>query len=287
MPELPEVESIVRQLDECLPDKTIREVNVRWPRIVDRPKLSDFCRQLEGQRIRGVRRRGKFIIFDLDGTDAAAHHLIAHLRMTGQFLYCRAGESSDATAVALEEDKHVHAILRLWKEATLYYRDVRKFGRLYLVKDAATIVGDLGPEPLGENLDGEALYDILHDHRRQIKPLLLDQQVIAGLGNIYVDEALWRAGIHPLRRSHRIDRPQAHTLHAAIETVLRSAIEMRGTTMHSYCTPDGEAGHNQSSLAVYGREGQDCPRCHGAIRKIRVAQRGSHYCPHCQPKPAE
>ncbi|NLG29367.1 MAG: DNA-formamidopyrimidine glycosylase [Chloroflexi bacterium] len=270
MPELPEVESIARRLTERLVGRCIASVEVRWAGAVDRPAVDAFVNKLSGQRVRAVQRRGKFVIIELDG-----RALLVHLRMAGRLLMC------PATQPELLQDPYVRALFRLDDGSVLVFRDVRKFGRLYLVQDPAELVGQLGPEPLTDAFTPEALSACLR-RKRQLKPLLLDQHVLAGLGNIYTDEALWAAQLHPLRSADSLSADEVARLHEAIRAVLRHAIDDGGTTLRDYRGCDGEPGEHQYALAVYGRRAQPCPRCGAAVERIVVGQRGTHLCPICQ-----
>ncbi|MGM0400628.1 MAG: DNA-formamidopyrimidine glycosylase [Chloroflexota bacterium] len=275
MPELPEVKVIVQGLGRRTLGETIGDVRVRWPHSIDRPDVETFMEQLCGQTIREVRRRGKFVIVDL-----SQECLLIHLRMTGQLLVC------DGPDEALEEDTHVHVILLFASGRVLYFRDMRKFGRFYLVDDADEIVGDLGPEPLAQDFTARTLEKLFEGRRARVKSLLLDQRVLAGLGNIYTDESLWKAGIHPCRPVDDLGFEEIERLHGSIRQVLRSAVENRGTTLRSYRDPNNRRGRNQEQLAVYGREGEACPRCGQTIVRDVVAGRGTHYCPTCQEQSA-
>lgn len=271
MPELPEVEVIARGLHEQLAGQRIVEVAVRWPRTIARPPADVFAAQLVGRTVQRVWRRGKFLVLDL----TPSKHLVVHLRMTGQFLVCRGAGS-------LEADAHTHVSITFASGCLLHFRDVRKFGRFALVDDPAEVLGALGPEPLSDGFTPESLAAILHGRRRQIKPALLDQTVVAGLGNIYVDEALWEARIHPLRPAHTLTVDELVRLHRAIRLVLAQAIANRGTTFRDYRDAQNRPGGNQRALAVYGRKGAPCPRCGAPIVRTVVGQRGTHFCPVCQ-----
>ncbi|MHB1295546.1 MAG: bifunctional DNA-formamidopyrimidine glycosylase/DNA-(apurinic or apyrimidinic site) lyase [Anaerolineae bacterium] len=271
MPELPEVEVIAQGLHEQLAGQCITEVSVRWPRSIARPPAGELSSQLVGRTVQRVWRRGKFIVLDL----APSKHLIVHLRMTGQFLVCKGAKAPEA-------DAHTHVSITFASGCLLHFRDVRKFGRFALVDDPAEVLGNLGPEPLSDAFTAEALAAILRGRRRQIKPALLDQTVVAGLGNIYVDEALWEARIHPLRSAHSLTTDQVARLYQAIRFVLAQAIANRGTTFRDYRDAQNLPGANQRALAVYGRKGEPCTRCATPIVRIVVGQRGTHLCPVCQ-----
>jgi formamidopyrimidine-DNA glycosylase len=202
------------------------------------------------------------------------------LRMTGCLLYneqpCAAGPRVP------EDESHVRVVLHLASGATLRFRDMRKFGRLYLVDDPQEVVGGLGPEPLSPDWTPLALAILLQHRRGRIKPILQNQQILAGLGNIYADESLWRARIHPMQEAQTLTGQDIERLHDAIREVLSRAIENRGTTLRDYRNAQDEPGENQSSLAVYQRHGRACPRCGQIIERIVVGGRGTHFCPTCQ-----
>lgn len=277
MPELPEIETIARILHAQVTGKTIERARVLWPRVIATPSVDQFEREIAGRRILGVMRRGKFLWLRLDPPG----HLLVHLRMTGRMLTCGPPDPMAG------DDPYNHVVLELDSGAPLRFRDVRRFGRMYLVADEAQVLGGLGLEPLSPEFTAEQLGVILSSRRRQLKPLLLDQRVIAGLGNIYVDESLWEARIHPLRRASCLGADEVARLHAAIGTVLGRAIVNMGTTLRDYRTPEGREGSNGEFLAVYGRKGLPCGRCGQPIVRIVVGQRGTHLCPTCQGAPLD
>jgi formamidopyrimidine-DNA glycosylase len=276
MPELPEVETIVRGLRPYLLGQCVHSVEVRWPGAVATPSSERFATDIVGREIVEVSRRGKFIIFGLH----PGKYLLVHLRMTGCLLYneqpCAAGPQST------ENEEHVRVVLHLASGAVLRFRDMRKFGRLYLVDDPQEVVHGMGPEPLSPDLTAEALAALLRRKRGRIKPLLQDQRFLAGLGNIYVDESLWLAGIHPLRHAQSLADQDVERLHQAIREILSRAIDNKGTTLRDYRNAQDEPGENQESLAVYQRQGQACPRCGQTIERIVVGGRGTHFCSVCQ-----
>lgn len=273
MPELPEVETVAQSLGLQLLSRTFVHVQVLWERTVDRPDVRSFCAALTGAMVADVGRRGKFITMQV-GTGQT---LLTHLRMTGKYLV-----QPDPG-----EDPHVRVRFELDDGRWLIFSDTRKFGRMYLVDDPSEVLGDLGPEPLDEDFTLERLAEMLAGRRGRIKPLLLNQNFIAGLGNIYTDEALWRARIHPLRSAGTLEPPEIAALHAGIVSVLDEAIGGGGTSLrdNQYRQPDGGAGAYQDLLAVYGREGRDCPRCGAPVERLVVGQRGTHLCPNCQTRP--
>ena len=274
MPELPEVETVARGLQMLLVGRTIVGVDVRWTRSVVPPDPAAFACRLTGQTVVGVGRRGKWVVIELDGDDT----LLVHLRMSGR-LVIGAGESAD--------DRHLRVAFSLDDGAWLRFFDQRKFGRLVLTVDPQEVLGDLGPEPLEGGFTVMWLGEMLARRRGRIKPLLLNQRFLAGLGNIYTDEALWQAGVHPLRRADTLTAAEVWRLHEGIRAVLQAAIESGGTTLPDagYQQADGRWGEFAVQLAVYGRAGQPCLRCGVGVERIRVSQRGTHFCPCCQVLP--
>jgi len=276
MPELPEVQTVVDDLIAAgIVGATITGARVYWARSIDVLTPRSFCRRMIGRRIGGIRRRGKFIVFDFDG----GGHLLVHLRMTGQLQMLTA---------AAERLKHQHVILDLERGRQLRFHDTRKFGRLYLVADDRSVLDKLGPEPLAPSFTARRLAYILRKRRRLLKPLLLDQTFIAGLGNIYVDEALWDARIHPARIASDLNLQEVRRLHRAIRRVLRRGLKNLGTTLgpgrtHFYSV-GRRPGRNMDQLKVFRRNGDPCPRCRTAIRRLMLGQRSTHVCPHCQPE---
>lgn len=271
MPELPEVETIVNDLRQRLVGRRFTNVAVCWAGSIAEPHLDKFRRRIRGQRILDVRRRGKYLIFSLLGDDS----FVVHLKMTGQLLL------RPATA---ERDKYARLVFDLDDGKQLRFVDMRKFGRVYLVDDPEAIVGELGPEPLTEDFTPEALMRMLRRRWGRIKPLLLNQRFIAGIGNIYADEILFAARIHPTRSADTLTSAEIEGLYRAIRDVLRQGIQNRGTTLDdkAYRDAEGRAGGNQDNLRVFRRAGQPCPRCGGTIQRIVVGGRGTYFCPRCQ-----
>lgn len=270
MPELPEVETIARRLrngwEEAppLPGQRIASVTLRWPRHIATPAAPRFRRAIAGQRIRDVRRRGKYLVLPLDhGT------LLIHLKMSGDLLLVSRFEASDP---------HDHTVFRLEDGWQLRFRDPRKFGRVYLVDDPDQHLAGLGPEPLEQAFTPSVLTGLLRSHRRALKPLLLDQSVLAGLGNIYVDEALHRAHLHPLRRSDRLSEEEIRALWRSIRLSLRRGLRHHGASIDWVY----RGGDFQNYLRVYHRAGEPCPECGTPIQRLLIGQRGTHICPACQ-----
>jgi formamidopyrimidine-DNA glycosylase len=275
MPELPEVETVARLIRPHVVGRTITQVGVAWARSVGgKPAL--FARGARGARIRGLSRRAKFLRFDLERGGAPAGALLCHLRMTGRL---------HVEATSRARDAYARVWLALDDGRTLHFDDVRKFGRFTYTADPERELADLGPEPLEPGFDGDWLAEALKQRRRALKPLLLDQTFLAGLGNIYVDESLHRAGLHPLRPSHRVAPPEAARLAREIRAVLAAAVAREGSSFDAfYRTPEGKPGGFQDEFRVYDRAGEPCTTCATPIRRIVVGQRGTHLCPLCQPR---
>lgn len=272
MPELPEVETVRRGLVSLVVGKTIREVDVLWPKIIEMPEVDEFRNDLVGETIEEVSRRGKYLIFHFTHYD-----MVSHLRMEGKYEFF-----SETTPL----NKHSHVRFIFTDGSELIYNDVRKFGRMSLVKKNAGLlykgIQQLGPEPTDEDFDLVEFAKRLKKAHTMIKPLLLNQKIVAGLGNIYVDEVLWLSKIHPEQPANTLKSEEIKVLHQAIIAVITKAKEAGGTTIRTYLNALGEAGHFQQELNVYGQTGTPCPRCGTPIAKMKVAQRGTHYCPHCQ-----
>jgi formamidopyrimidine-DNA glycosylase len=269
MPELPEVETIVRGLREPLVGRTFTSVRVGWENLIARPAVKEFKRRIVGQKILAVRRRGKYLVFALPGGGS----LIVHLRMTGRLLIKKSDD---------ELDRYDHLIFELDDGRELRFNNVRKLGWVYLVDDEDEIVGKLGPEPLDGDFTPADFAALLSGRRGMIKPLLLNQQFMAGVGNIYADEALFTAHIHPKRRADTLTAEEIERLHDAIRQVLRQGIENRGTTFSAYRDAEGREGRNQEYLQVSRNTGQPCPRCGAPIERTVVGGRGTYFCPRCQ-----
>ncbi len=274
MPELPEVETVRRTLERLVVGKTIERVRVLLPRIIRRPSEPEaFERALEGRTIEAVERRGKFIRIVLDGLV-----LVSHLRMEGRYgLYMQEDEV----------EKHTHVIFRFTDGSELRYRDVRQFGTMDLFAPGEEFaqgpLHKLGLEPLSDEFTVEALRRLLADRPAKIKPLLLNQEHIVGIGNIYVDESLYRAGIHPERPASSLNKAERERLYEAIRGTLSEAIEAGGSSVKSYVNGQGETGSYQYRLQVYGRKALPCAGCGEPIVKTVVGGRGTHFCPKCQP----
>jgi formamidopyrimidine-DNA glycosylase len=274
MPELPEVETIVRDLrKQGLPGARITEAAVYWPRTVATHASADFIQALRGVTVESLERRGKFLVFHLSGSKK----LLIHLRMSGRLLFAKPQQP---------RAKHEHILLTLHDGRQLRFQDPRKFGRWYLFAGHTSKLDALGPEPLDRRFNARYLYERLRSRSRQLKALLLDQTFLAGLGNIYVDEALWESRLHPALSSQRLTWDQARGLHRAIVKVLKAGIRHCGTSLgksdFNYYSTSGRRGRHQDALQIFRRTGQPCPRCRQKILRLVIAQRGSHICPRCQ-----
>lgn len=277
MPELPEVETIVRNLrqgnGDCppLPGHLVEKVELLWQRTLATPTPQELTVLLTGSMIRDVRRRGKFIVIELD-----KGYLLIHLRMSGDL---RMETNRHENAGLRPVQPHDRVLLYFSDGWRLVFNDARKFGRIWFVHDPAEVLSELGPEPLEETFTARQLYQKLKTSHRQLKPLLLDQRFLAGLGNIYTDEALHMAGLHPQMRSNQLTEEQTEKLWDAIRRVLEEGIRRNGTSIDWVY----RGGNFQNQLRVYGKAGKPCPVCGTPIQRMVMSQRGTHFCPHCQP----
>ena len=295
MPELPEVETVRRRLDPVVVGRRFEAVEIADPRLTrpEDPRLVEA--ELVGERVEALDRRGKYLIFRFE----SGRGLLVHLRMTGSFRH--------APGDGLPDDPYQRAVVRLDDGSDVAYRDVRRFGTWLVLEPEELepyLATRVGREPLEAGFTARRLAERLHNRRAPIKAALLDQRTLAGMGNIYVDEALWRAKIHPLRPALALRPAEVKRLHEAIRAALelgdaeirrihrgaRQALEAglarQGATLRDYRTPDGAAGAMQDEFKVYGRTGEPCDRCGTPIEKTRAGGRGTWYCPHCQPAPA-
>jgi len=272
MPELPEVETIRRDLLPLLRGRSFTHawVSPDAPRLVQAPSPAEFTRLLPGRRIEDVSRRGKYLVFRLSG----GLHLAVHLRMTGALLHRLA---------SAPPDRYVRAVLALDDGSELRFSDLRKFGAMWLVPDPSLVLGRLGPEPLDGAMTPSALREATARRRAPIKSVLLDQRALAGLGNIYADEALFAAGLHPQRPASSLSEAEVERLHGAIRQVLVAALDDRGASFSDYVDASGREGRHQFRVQVFRRTGQPCYACGGEIERVKVAGRSSHFCPGCQP----
>lgn len=273
MPELPEVETVRRTLTQLIVGKTIQSVQVFLPRIIQRPDdIRRFEAELAGHTILEIGRRGKFLRIIMDGLV-----LVSHLRMEGRYGVYQTGD---------EVEKHTHVIFRFTDGTELRYKDVRQFGTMHLFAPGEEFTNKplvkLGLEPLEASFTLQAFQDKISRRTTKIKPALLNQEYIVGLGNIYVDEALFRAGIHPEYPADKLTQAQLERLHTAIIETLTEAVEAGGSSIKSYVNGQGEMGMFQHSLRMYGRQGEPCLNCGGPVVKTVVGGRGTHFCPNCQ-----
>jgi formamidopyrimidine-DNA glycosylase len=284
MPELPEVEIVRRRLLTCLPGLVVRDVVVNDAKVSDRSE-AELRARLAGRRVLGLRRRGKYLIVDLGAPETGRvgaapgaggpTTAVIHLRMTGQLLF-RPGPA----------DRPPRFVWILDPRTELHFQDVRRFGRLWAFDPAAEdeFFAGMGPEPFGDALDLADLRRALEGRRAPLKAFLLDQRRIAGVGNIYADEALFRARLHPLRAAGSVGPREARRLHAALLETLQAGIDHEGSSIESFVDPAGERGSFQEILSVYQRTGEPCRVCGTTVRRTVVGGRGTHFCPRCQPR---
>lgn len=278
MPELPEVETIVRSLrrnpngGQSLCGKVVESVDLLWARSLAIPSPGEFRKRLAGQQVFDIGRRGKFVVIHLD-----RDYLLIHLRMSGDL---RLEKIMDENGVAIPVKPHDRCVIIFTDGSRLVFNDTRKFGRLWLVADPQEILARLGPEPLSPEFSGEQFYERLHSRRRQLKPLLMDQSFLAGMGNIYSDEALFCSGLHPLLRSDEVTPEQAERLWGSIREVIAEGILRNGASIDWVY----RGGDFQNRFQVYQRTGQPCYHCSTKIERIIVGQRSTHFCPSCQPR---
>ena len=269
MPELPEVQTVVNQIKSDLLHETVESITPIWPKVFHNFTSEEAKQRIRGGQIIDVSRRAKFIIIRF------AESIVAiHLRMTGKLYLLQKNQAIS---------KYATAYFTLKNKRKLIFDDVRKFGRIYLHENIGPIDQRHGPEPLENNFTSESLFKLIRSKKRNIKALLLDQSMIAGLGNIYADESLWKSKIHPNSLSHKIPKKRIGNLHKNIKIILTNAIEQNGTTIIDFSV-NGESGKYTNELKIYGKHNLDCFRCNNPIKKIRVAGRGTYICSKCQKK---
>ncbi|SDQ44181.1 DNA-(apurinic or apyrimidinic site) lyase [Virgibacillus subterraneus] len=273
MPELPEVETIKKTLKRFVINKTIADVSVLWPNIIKRPDDAEqFKHLLTGQTIYDIKRKGKFLLFQLDESV-----LISHLRMEGKYSVHSSEEPMK---------KHTHVIFSFTDGEELRYNDVRKFGTMHVFNKGDEFnhkpLNQLGPDPFDEEFTLDYFYKKLKKTERVIKAVLLDQNIVAGLGNIYVDETLFRANIHPLKKASRLTKREVKVIQEQAIITLSDAVGQGGTTIRSYVNGQGQMGMFQQELFVYGQENQPCKNCGKPIVKMKIGGRGTHVCISCQ-----
>jgi formamidopyrimidine-DNA glycosylase len=279
MPELPEVETVVRRLREPLIGRTIIKVTYDWPRTIGRPAPKEFARRMKGLTFQAIDRRAKYLVFSVGrvvnspkagGRVDNSSYMLVHLKMSGSL-------KMQTSAVPIS--KHDRVIFDLDNGQQLRFNDVRKFGRVYWVADPEEITGKHGPEPLDASFTLKKFRELIATRSGAIKPLLLNQNFLAGVGNIYADESLWLAKIHPLRKVDSLKDNEVAALYRSIRKILNRAIADQGTD-----AGDGVIEMGDYEPKVYGREGLPCKRCGHIIHKSWIGQRGTHFCPHCQSK---
>jgi len=272
MPELPEVETVRARLEPVLRGRRFERVEIFDTRLVRPYEPAEVAAELEGERVAAVERRGKYLIVRFESDRV----LLIHLRMTGSLRHSGSG---------LQDDRHRRAVVGLDDGSELAYRDVRRFGTWLVLEPGELepyLAQRVGEEPLDALFTAARLGERLARRRAAVKAALLDQRTLAGMGNIYVDEALWRARIHPLRPAESLDRDELRRLHRAIRAALEHGIARQGSTLRDYALPDGGSGSMQHEFKVYGRGGEPCDRCGTPIANTRVAGRGTWFCPKCQ-----
>tara|TARA_B100000945_G_scaffold318084_1_gene322182 strand:+ start:314 stop:1123 length:810 start_codon:yes stop_codon:yes gene_type:complete len=267
MPELPEVETVTNSVKKHLLNNTFSDLIINWPKVLDNFDINNFQNKVSGKKILNVLRRGKYIIIDLESCILAVH-----LRMTGKLYVSNHIDHNS---------NHVSAYFSL-KKGFLIFEDTRKFGRIYLYKDISILNSKLGIEPLSKQFTLKWLVSCFKNKHRQIKPFLLNQAYLVGMGNIYTDEALWIAKIHPLSKCDEIKSKNIELLHAAVIKVLSDSIKLGGTTIRDYTYDYSYVGNYALNLNAYGRNDKPCNRCSTKIIKLKVAQRGTYICPKCQ-----
>ena len=272
MPEKPEVMTVVKKLDPMIVGREITGCRVYYNNIISEPSIDSFIKNIKNQNIRNIKSIGKYIVIELD-----KYFLLIHLRMEGKFTFRDIGD---------EIDKHEHVEFILDNSVSWRYHDVRKFGKVYL-KDKDKLLStkplvNIGKDYYDESLNGDYLYDKIKMKNTYIKNVLLDQSIIAGIGNIYADEILFKSGISPLRRCNKISKKKCDEIISNTKKVLDSAYKLGGTTIKSFTSSEGVHGLFQNELEVHGKVGEKCSNCGNIIKKIRVGGRGTYYCSKCQ-----
>jgi len=267
VPELPEVETIKQELLPHVSGKRITGVELFWEGMLRQPSPKEFQSRIRGQKITGITRRGKYLVFSLQNGE----WLIIHLKMSGALLAGR-GLSPRFT----------RAVFHLDDGSDIYFCDPRKFGKIQLVKDKDTVMGKLGIEPLEDDFTPEVLQKLLKKRKTPVKAMLLEQGLIAGIGNMYADEALFNAAINPLRVANSLSTDEIKRLHKSIKEVLQTAIKRKGASISNYYRPGGEKGSAHNHFRVAHRKGEECPVCGTPLERISIRQRGSCFCPVCQ-----
>ena len=274
MPELPEVQTVVTGLNKMLRDKKIVNTHIYDEMVIGYPGKEDFISLSEGKKIKSLTRRGKYIIINFSDNK---HKLVIHLRMSGKLLYKKRND---------EKDKHTHVIFEFDDDTDLRFNNIRKFGRLYFITEneleEAGNLSNLGIEPLSDEFTLDLFEEMLDGRKGMIKPLIMNQEFIAGVGNIYADEALFMSNIKPDRKANTLSEQEIGDLYNAIRKILKKGIKMGGTSVSDYVNALGKSGKFQHELNVYKKEGEKCEKCGEAIEKKKVSGRSARYCPNCQ-----
>lgn len=270
MPELPEVETVKNELSPHVIGRLITGVSLEWEGMARPLTAAELTKRLSGRRIKALNRRGKYLLFGLDDGQT----LVIHLKMTGSLLL---GEQFSVPP------QYTRATITLDNGYGVYFCDARKFGRMQITEDIKSIIGGLGPEPLEAGFTAAVLGQLLSRRKTPVKAALLDQKLVAGIGNMYADESLFAAGIHPERPANSLSSKEIKHLHQSIRNVLAQAIEAKGASVSTYYRPGGEKGDAQSAFKVAHRRGQNCPECGQPLERICVRGRGTYFCPVCQP----
>ncbi len=270
MPELPEVETIKNEIAPYLVGRTIQAVELIWSGIIKEPSVDEFQRRIAGRKVLGLRRRGKYLLLPLSSGET----LVLHMKMSGSLLVsngCAELPSYTRAAILLDDGRKI------------LFRDPRKFGVIRLVRDPETVVGKLGPEPLEPGFTEELFAELLRRRSAPIKAVLCDQDFIAGVGNMYADEALFAAGIHPLRGANTLSNEEVRRLFNGVRHVLECGIGNKGASIRNYYRPDGATGTAHLEFKVAHQRGEPCPVCGTPLSYIKVRGRGTYFCPKCQP----
>jgi formamidopyrimidine-DNA glycosylase len=266
VPELPEVETIKNELLPHVIGRTITGLEIFWDKMVRQPAAPEFRERVLGRKITDLSRRGKYLFFHLDSGEM----LVMHMKMTGSLL------------INPPDGNYARAIFQLDGGVAMHFRDPRKFGKMWLAADESAVMSKLGPEPLDDDFAVNTLAGILHNRKAPVKPVLLDQSIIAGIGNMYADESLYEAKIHPARPANSLTDEEIKRLYRAIRRVLRAAIKNGGASVRNYIRPDGNIGTAHDEFRVAHGTGKNCPRCGTPIQRIVVRGRGTYFCPECQ-----
>lgn len=269
MPELPEVETIRQELLPHIIGRRITGLDIQWDGMVKAPSVAEFRARVVGQVIEALDRRGKYLLFRLDGGEI----MVMHMKMTGSLLINPAS------------DRFTRAVFHLDNSSTMHFWDPRKFGKMWLIENEAEVTDSLGPEPIQDDFTVETLAGLLKGRKAPVKPVLLDQAIMAGIGNMYADEALFASRIYPERIAGSLTPEEIERLHAAIKQVLFKALTLHGASVRNYIRPDGEPGTAHDEFNVAHGVGKQCPNCGADIRRIVVRGRGTYFCPVCQPRP--